>query len=121
MKNKVTVYSLSFTYSNLSIRENWFERRNKVIEFYCDKEGEEAAEYAFKITNCPTELLSKKDIKKIKNFHGPSLSVGDIVRVENYFRISGDNNPPKYYLCKSFGWEEYNDNLVELVKYLPEP
>jgi hypothetical protein len=118
--NKVSVYHLPFNIGFHSDRENWFVNREFYFEFETKKENEDAAEEAFVITNAPVDILTEEQKKLIKGFHGPSLSTGDVVKIENKLRISGDNHEPAYYLCKSFGWEKFDDNVIELIKYLKE-
>ena len=59
--------------------------------FFCDYEGEEAAEEAFDLTNNP----SRQDERE--NLYGRyrSVSVGDIVQVNE-----------ERFLCMSCGWEK---------------
>lgn len=117
--NKITLYHLPF-YKHLYLinREDWFVEREMYFEFETKKKGEKAAEEAFVITNAPEEILNGRQKKLVKGFHGPSLSVGDIVKVEKKLRVSGDNHEPEYFLCKSFGWEKFEDSTIELLKYL---
>ncbi len=97
-------------------REKWFIDRQECFDFTTDQKGEKAAEEAFVITNAPEEILNKnqKKILKENNFKGPSLSVGDVVRVFSKL----EKNLPEYYLCKSFGWEKFVGNKIQLLKHL---
>ena len=97
-------------------RENWFKDRLECFEFCTEKNGEAAAEEAFVITNAPDEYLNDEQmkIKEKNNFKGPSLSVGDVVRVSSII----DRELPEYYLCMSFGWEKFDGNRIQLLKHL---
>lgn len=118
-KFHITLLRLPWTTSYFKDREKWFIDREYGMSYYTDLSGQEAAEEAFHLTNAPLELLSEeqKQILKEENFKGPSLSVGDIVRVESVIRLK-NNSFPEYYLCKSFGWEKYNDDPIFLLKHL---
>lgn len=119
LKSKVTVYRLPWaSVSSISNRENWFTPRETYFNFNSSLVAEAAAEEAFIITNAPAEVLNSRQKRIIKNFHGPSMSVGDVVKVDRYLRQQGDTYVPEYYLCKSFGWEKYNDCNIELNKYI---
>ena len=117
--NIASIYHLPF-YKHLYLvdKENWFVERELLFSFETKKKGDKAAEEAFVITNAPEEVLTKKQKELIKGFHGPSLSTGDIVKIERKMRVSGDKHKPEYYLCKSVGWEKFDDNTIELIKYL---
>jgi len=118
-KFNVTLFRLPQTSSYFEDREKWFVGRESGMSYYTDLSGKEAAEEAFVLTNAPSEFLTEeqKQILKEENFKGPSLSVGDIVRVESVFRFN-TNSFPEYYLCKSFGWEKYNDDTISLLRNL---
>jgi hypothetical protein len=118
-KFNVTLFRLPQTSSYFEDREKWFVDRESGMSYYTDLSGKEAAEEAFVLTNAPSEFLTEeqKQILKEENFKGPSLSVGDIVRVESVFRFN-TNSFPEYYLCKSFGWEKYNDDTISLLRNL---
>ena len=118
-KNQVTVFRLPWTTSHFDDREKWFVGRESGMSYYTDLEGEKAAEETFHLTNAPENLLTEdqKNILKEQNFKGHSLSAGDIVRVESVIRLP-NNAFPEYYLCKSFGWEKYNDDPISLLKHL---
>jgi len=119
LKSTITIYKYPWSPVRfLSDRENWFQERESIFSFNCLLEGEEAAEFAFHVTNCPYDMLEEEFKSIVKNFHGPSASVGDIVKVDRYMRQPGDNHVPEYYLCKSVGWEKYDDCVIELNKYL---
>lgn len=99
------------------MRDNWYIERQSGFSYQSKFEGEKAAEEAFHLTNAPDDCL-EEDQKQIlidQNFKGPCLSVGDVVRVESSVKGS---MMPEYYLCKSFGWEKYKGNVIELLKYL---
>lgn len=112
----VTIYRLPWTASSHELREQWFAERHEVFHYRSELEGEKAAEEAFHITNAPDECLTdeQKAIIKINDFKGPSLSVGDIVRV----KTSEQGKLPSYYLCKSFGWEKYEGDTIQLLRHL---
>lgn len=118
VKSKITVYKYPWNLSYKSERENWYQDREEYFSFGTILEGEKAAEFAFTITNAPTETLDEKALELVKDFHGPSVSVGDIVKVDRYIRYPGDNHTPEYYLCKSFGWEKFDEDVIELNKFL---
>jgi hypothetical protein len=118
-KFNVTLFRLSWTTSHFEDREKWFIGRESGMSYYTDLGGEEAAEEAFHLTNAPESLLTddQKEILSEQNFKGPSLSTGDIVRVESVVRLR-NNAFPEYYLCKSYGWEKYNDDPIQLLRHL---
>ena len=97
-------------------REEWYQSRSEGMSYASSLVGEEAAEEAFHITNAPDECLtdSQKQLLKEQNFKGPSLSVGDVVKVGPIIR----EVLPEYYMCKSFGWEKFGGNVIELLKHL---
>jgi hypothetical protein len=113
MKSKITVYRLQWGKA-LDDRENWFHHRDEGLSYSTALEGEEAAEECFHITNAPEECLTdeQKEILQEQNFKGPSLSVGDIVKVQPLTK------PNEYFLCKSVGWEKYDGDVIELIKNL---
>ncbi len=119
IKSTVTLYKLPWTPRYLDIREDWFVDRQEGIVYHTELEGEAAAEEAFHLTNAPAECLTEaqQHILIRNDFKGPSMSVGDVVKVESYPR---DNKQvPTYYLCKSFGWEKFNKkNTIQLIKHL---
>lgn len=119
MKSRVVIYRLPFNLSYSEDRENWFRDRESGLSYKSALLGEEAAEEAFHITNAPEEVLTdeQKSLLKDLNFKGPSLSVGDVVRVEPY--IKKHSTPAEYYMCKSFGWEKYSGDIIRLLKHLP--
>jgi hypothetical protein len=118
-KFNVTLFRLPWTTSHFEDREKWFIGRESGMSYYTDLGGEEAAEEAFHLTNAPESLLTddQKEILSEQNFKGPSLSTGDIVRVESVVRLR-NNAFPEYYLCKSYGWEKYNDDPIQLLRHL---
>ena len=97
-------------------RENWFVNREEGLTYKSSLGGEEAAEEAFHLTNAPEDCLEEDQKRLLERleFKGPSLSVGDIVRVEPIVRTS----LPEYYLCKSFGWEKFEGDVISLLKHL---
>ena len=115
-KSFITVYQQPWNNRNWDSRVEWFVDREEKISYKSALTGEEAAEETFHLTNAPEEMLDedqKNLLKKLK-FKGPSLSVGDIVRVEPIVRTS----LPEYYLCKSFGWEKFEGDTITLLKHL---
>jgi hypothetical protein len=118
MKSTVTLYRRPWTEFNFDKRESWFVEREIGLSYVSELKGEEAAEEAFHLTNAPAEYLTEvqKEMLQILGYEGPSLSVGDIVRVEEYPKKH--STPADYYLCKSFGWEKYEGDVIELIKHL---
>ncbi len=114
MKSKITIYRLPFGICALEDRENWYNSRVEGMTYCSSLEGEAAAEECYHLTNAPEELLTdeQKFVLKEQQFKGPSLSVGDIVKVQPLTK------PNQYFLCKSFGWEKYEGDVIELVKNL---
>ena len=112
--SSVTIYRLPWSVDHHKIREDWFQERQEVFHYRSELEGEKAAEEAFHITNAPDECLTddQKMIIEMNEFKGPSLSVGDVVRVKSY----QTDALPSYYLCKSFGWEKYEGDVIKLLK-----
>ena len=84
----------------------WALPKEKALEFRLKKEmsPEQAAEYAFELTNAPHECLKEGQVAFLKRvgFQGPSLSVGDVVRVS--YPLLPDSTPIRL-LCKGIGWE----------------
>lgn len=73
-----------------------------VVELPLGKHPEWLAEKMFHLTNAPVECLSEEDqelLEQTKPYNGPSLSVGDVVRVE-YGLIMEE------FLCLPCGWEQ---------------
>lgn len=118
MKSTVALYRRPWYASNLSKREEWFIERELGLTYVSNLKGEAAAEEAFHLTNAPTELLTEvqQEMLQLLGFKGPSLSVGDIVRVEEYPKIH--STPADYYLCKSFGWEKYEGDVIKLLRFI---
>lgn len=112
----VTIYRLPWSPDYHKIREEWFQDRHEVFHYRSEVEGEKAAEEAFHITNAPDECLTdeQKAIIEMNDFKGPSLSVGDVVRVKS----SKSGVLPDYYLCKSFGWEKYEGDVISLLRHM---
>lgn len=124
MKNQITIYRFP-SFNQVSFhsgenwyrsRENWYHHRISGLTYTTELEGEAAAEEAFHLTNAPEECLTKdqRNLLAQINFKGPSLSVGNIVKVENVVT----RKMPSYYLCKSVGWEKYSRNRIKLLKFL---
>jgi hypothetical protein len=118
MKSVVTVYKFYWTEETFNKREEWFQDREQGIVYTSKLSGEKAAEEVFHLTNAPEECLTEaqKSLLQFLEFKGPSLSVGDIVRVEEYPKYH--SGPAEYYLCKSFGWEKFQGDVIELMKWL---
>jgi hypothetical protein len=119
MKSTITVYRIPWNASYSADREEWFKDRSFGLMYVTEQEGEKAAEEAFELTNAPQDYLSEQhqELLKALDFKGPSLSVGDIVRVEPIVRGS---SLPEYYLCKSFGWEKFEGDRIALLKHLAD-
>jgi hypothetical protein len=73
---------------------DWSLPRKHVYTYLTEAEGHGAAEEAFHIFNAPEELLEEWQQYIAKAYSGPSLSVGDIVEVND-----------EEYLCCSLGWK----------------
>jgi hypothetical protein len=116
MKATVTLYRLPWNPFNIDKREEWFVEREQGLSYVSNLTGEAAAEEAFHITNAPEECLTEaqQEMLKLLDYKGPSLSVGDIVRVEQYPKQH--STPAEYYLCKSYGWEKYEGDVINLIK-----
>ena len=117
-KSNITVYRAPWNnIVRFDDRENWYIAREPGISYRSKLIGENAAEEAFHLTNAPEDCLEDehKEIIKEQQFKGPSMSVGDIVRVEPVVKGS---KMPEYYLCKSFGWEKYEGDVIQLLKCL---
>jgi len=116
--SKITIFQRPWTEKNISTRTEWFQQRREILSYKSTFCGESAAEEAFEITNAPKECLNeqKQILQKSLNYRGPSLSVGDIVRVEPTIRDG--KNLPQYFMCKSFGWEKFNGDIIQLLRHL---
>ena len=125
-KNNIAIYQRTWTPYSFKNREEWFVDRKKTLTYKTKLEGEAAAEEAFELTNAPEDYLSEEQQEVVRqlNFQGPSLSVGDVVRVESCIRVPGDNNVPEYYLCLSAGWSKLNlsdtSTFVKFLNFLEE-
>lgn len=117
IKSIITIYKLPFNLEYSNDRENWYRSRVEGLTYFSKLKGEEAAEEAFHITNAPEELLNEEQqtLLKMMDFKGPSLSVGDVVRIDPY--VKKRSTGAQYYLCKSVGWEPYKSDVIELLKY----
>jgi hypothetical protein len=117
MKSTVTIYRRPWQLEILDNRENWYQDREDGLTYVSDLQGEAAAEEAFHLTNAPTDCLNEnqQEMLSLLNYKGPSLSVGDVVRVEQYPKQH--STPADYYLCKSFGWEKYEGDVIQLIKH----
>ena len=118
IKSIITIYKLPFNLEYSNDRENWYRSRVEGLTYFSKLKGEKAAEEAFHITNAPLEILNKdqQTLLEMMDFKGPSLSVGDIVRIDPY--VKKPSTGAEYYLCKSIGWERYKNDTIELIKYL---
>jgi hypothetical protein len=117
VKSIVTIYRLPWGIPLID-REIWLQDREEGLIYSSTLTGERAAEEAFHLTNAPDECLSddQRELLASLDFKGPSLSVGDVVRVAPY--INKDKELPEYYLCKSYGWEKYDGETIPLIKHL---
>lgn len=108
-----------WTESSFKERDDWFADRYEALSYQSFQDGENAAEEAFHLTNAPEECLEESQIALLKSldFKGPSLSVGDIVKVEPFVRGFGSKQP-QYFLCKPYGWEKYEKDPIQLLKHL---
>lgn len=68
------------------------------LEAPADGNLEALAEKVFHLTNAPEECLSEADQELVKGYKGPSLSVGDVV-------VVNDNGVHHRFLCLPCGWE----------------
>ena len=81
----------------LAFTSSWDLPRRHTFTYFTDKDGEEAAQECYHITNAPEEILNEFEQHIAGLFRSTktmSLSVGDVVRV-------GDQME---YLCASEGW-----------------
>jgi ankyrin repeat protein len=88
----------------------WSLVRKHVGSWETELKAEEAADEAFHILNAPEELLKPEQVTRLKEFSGgtrrhPSLSVGDVVKV------NGTN-----YLCAPMGWEKEKNKTKDIGK-----
>lgn len=116
-KSLVTIFRLSWgTGLDWERREEWFLSRTEGMTYKSTLKGEEAAEEAFHITNAPEDYLTdeQKLILEEQNFKGPSLSVGDVVRVSPILRKGNS----EFYICKSIGWEKFTGDYFHLLRHL---
>jgi hypothetical protein len=92
------------TFYNKPWGQNPFKYRT-LLSFLSKKSWEACAELAFHITNAPEECLSPaqqrmvRAIFKRNKYKGPSLSVGDVVRVTDC--KTGETH---FLRCDSYGW-----------------
>jgi hypothetical protein len=84
----------------MPFQKDWDLPRKETLKYYTNMSGEGAAEEAFKILNAPDEFLLANEKSKKGDFKGHSLSVGDVVEVEN---IETKKVTP--FLCSPIGWE----------------
>jgi hypothetical protein len=107
-KRMVTVTFLRQPYDafhRFTTTPTWETKREQVLEMLLElpvgKHWEYLAEKMFHLTNAPEECLSDEDqeIMANANYRGPSVSVGDVVRVEYGLVL-------EEFLCLSYGWEQ---------------
>ena len=82
---------------HFAFTSDWDLPRKHTFSYFTDKDGEEAAQQCYHITNAPESILNEFEAHIKELFRGTrtmSLSVGDVVRV-------GDRVE---YLCASEGW-----------------
>jgi hypothetical protein len=77
--------------SQLQIVKDNFASYSPVRDFEFDGAGEDGADEAFDLTNNP----SRQEEREEKYGRGRSLSVGDVVQVDD-----------EKFVCLSFGWEK---------------
>ena len=82
--------------------------REYALWYYSDKTGKAAAEEAFHISNAPAELLGPKESDIKLRWKGRSLSVGDVVSVNN---IIDGSVVTEHYLCCGSGWKQIKKEL----------
>ena len=118
IKTTVAIYKLPWSNDYLNVRDDWYIDRQEVFLFHSEQTGEQAAEEAFHLTTAPEEILTEdqKATLAMNDFKGPSLSVGDVVKITSYPR--DPSKLPDYYLCKSFGWEKFTGNPIQLLKHM---
>lgn len=114
LKSDVTIYKLLWENTLLEDREKWFVDRHEAFSYKSKFEGEEACEEVYHLTNAPEDLLEDYQKEIIKDFKGSPLSVGDVVRVETLVK---GLKTADYYLCKSFGWEKFDGDVIQLLKH----
>jgi hypothetical protein len=73
---------------------SWDLPRTMTFTYSTNATGEAAAEEAFHIFNAPYDSLQGWQKLIVKGYHGASISVGDIVEVDEV-----------EYLCASIGWK----------------
>ena len=117
LKSVVTIFRRPWGFDiDWEKREEWFADRTEGMTYKSTLKGEEAAEEAFHITNAPDDCLTdeQKLILEREGFIGPSLSVGDVVRVSPVVRKGSS----EFYICKSFGWEKFTGDYFQLLRHL---
>ena len=92
--------------AGLGHRQHFFEAdwslpRRHVYTYLTEAEGQEAAEEAFHILNAPESMLEEWQQYIARGYSGPSLSVGDLVEVNQ-----------EDYLCCSMGWKTRDEALA---------
>lgn len=81
---------------------DWSLPRKHVYTYLTEAEGYDACEEAFHIFNAPLELLNEWQQYIAKSYSGTSLSVGDVVEVND-----------EEYLCCSLGWEKRSKETID--------
>jgi hypothetical protein len=118
MPNKIKVFVQDYkaieAEGKFPLQEDWTLQRKLVAEYTSELFKEAAAEEAFKIFNAPEEVLDEREKDILKNYRGPSLSVGDIVEVHS------PGVSATAYLCASTGWKTraIEPEYVEATKTL---
>jgi hypothetical protein len=90
--------------NKMPLQAAWDLQRKLVREYESEKEGIEVADEAFHIFNVPEENLSAENKEILKDYRGPSLSVGDIVEVHPLKHSESTSGTA--YLCDSIGWKQ---------------
>ena len=108
--NKITIHSQDFKGHSLNPNIKWFSNdwdlpRKPTLSYTTEVEGVRAAENAFRLLNIPPEELSAEEREIIKDFSGPSLSVGDVVEIET---PHGENHR---LLCTPEGWDQITQKI----------
>jgi len=106
MKKHNFVYFLRQVFNPLAPQRNfvgdWTLKRTIVFKAFLEspEDGnlEALAEKMFHLTNAPVESHSEEDQALLKNYTGASLSVGDVV-------VVNENGVHHRFLCLPCGWE----------------
>jgi hypothetical protein len=95
--SKVTIFTRSLKRGFIDPTP-WEGKHFPLLSYETTTPPEKIAGEAFYLTNAPEYALSKDDLKKTHTFHGPSLSIGDIVQVEHEGKTT-------QHLCQAIGWD----------------